>query len=351
MWVKGEILHSLNAAHGGVSDALTRAGQPRLFDRLTWFKLLWLHNPIGARPLIARSWAQGARCWLFLAEQGKGDAISLANYYSLAFRPVWTGGDDGVARNALLVALARRLRHGSVGLATINMTPVPTRDGSDELLEHAFVAAGWHVYSETATYNWVLRLQGRDFKTYWAERPGEVRNTLNRKLKKSAVKTEIHTRIDDALWAEYEEIYADSWKPEEGSLAFLRALAMHEGKFGALRFGIARHEGRAIAAQLWTIEPGPDGPRAIIHKLAHREDAQELSPGTILTHAMFRQTIDEDKVTEIDFGTGDDGYKAQWMEDRYSLKRIVAHNPRRVKGIARSAKAKLRNLARRGAGD
>ena len=71
-----------------------------------------------------------------------------------------------------------------------------------------------------------------------------------------------------AAWADYEAVYAASWKPEEGSPAFLRALAEQEGAAGTLRLGIARRGGRPVAAQLWTVESGV----ATIHKLAYVED-------------------------------------------------------------------------------
>ena len=39
--------------------------------------------------------------------------------------------------------------------------------------------------------------------------------------------------------------------------------------------------------------------------------------------------IDQDRVDLIDYGTGDNGYKTDWMERRIPLIRIDAFNPRR----------------------
>ena len=81
--------------------------------------------------------------------------------------------------------------------------------------------------------------------------------------------------------------------PQEGSPAFLRALAEQEGAAGTLRLGIAYDAGgRAVAAQFWLVEDGV----ATIHKLAHREDARAGSPGSLLSQAMFRAAIDDDRV-------------------------------------------------------
>jgi len=64
---------------------------------------------------------------------------------------------------------------------------------------------------------------GRSFAEYWESRPGPLRTTLKRKAKK--VETEVLTHFDPAVWAEYEAIYAASWKPAEDQPAMLRAFA------------------------------------------------------------------------------------------------------------------------------
>jgi len=343
MWVKGQIAYSLNDASGGLSNVLTRAAQPHLFDRITWYKLLWTHNRLGARPIIARAWGEGARSWLFLAQQNVHSATSLANYYTLAFRLVFTGNPDAVMRRALMVAIARRLRRLPLRLARVTLTPVPTDDGSAAELAAAFRAAGWWVFQSFVTANWTVNVAGKSFDAYWSERPGALRSTLARKLKKSLLTTEVHTRFDDALWEHYETIYAESWKPEEGSTAFLRALAEQEAEAGGLRFGLAWLDGVAVAAQLWTIEPG----RAIIHKLAYRASAADHSPGTLLTAAMFQYVIDTDKVDVIDYGTGDDAYKADWMDTRSEMERIECFNPRSLRGFAKGLKTWAVRLVRR----
>jgi CelD/BcsL family acetyltransferase involved in cellulose biosynthesis len=85
---------------------------------------------------------------------------------------------------------------------------------------------------------------------------------------------------------------------------------------------------------------------ALIHKLAHRESAAETSPGTVLSAAMFRHVIDVDNVDIIDFGTGNDHYKADWMDGNTPLMQIMAHNPLTPAGLAGAAKAGLSRLVR-----
>ena len=340
MWIKGQIIHRLDDATGGVKDLLTRAAQPNLFDRLRWFELLWAHNNIGVRPTIARTWGGGARCWLFLAQQSASRATALANYYTLSFRPIYTGEPDANTRKALLIAIARRLR-GQLG--QITLSPIPAADGTADEFCSAFKRAGWIVFRAFSTVNWTVDVAGKRFADYWAERPGALRSTYARKLKKTGISTEVHRTLNDELWAEYDSIYAESWKPDEGSLAFVHAMATEEAEAGCLRLGIARIDGVAVAAQLWTLQPD----RAIIHKLAYRESAAEHSPGTILTAAMFRHVIDEDRVPLIDYGTGDDAYKADWMDTRQTMEQIDCLNPRYPRALWAASKMWLARLARR----
>ena len=208
----------------------------------------------------------------------------------------------------------------------------------------AFADAGWQAVAAVSSANWVAHVDGQDFATYWARRPSRLRNTVRRKLRDAGLEILILDRFDAAAWAEYEAVYAASWKPEEGAPGFVRAMAEQEGAAGTLRLGIARREGAPVAAQLWTVENGT----AIIHKLAYASAEQARSPGTVLSEAMFRHVIGQDRPALIDFGTGDDGYKADWMDEKRPLYRIDLYNRHSLRGwvgIARDRLAGLRHRA------
>lgn len=333
MWVKGEIFRNLDDARATARQALSRKRQRRLFDRLDWFERTWAHCPPGTRPLIVRARAEGSDCWLFLAESALGKAVALASWYTLAYRPVFTGKPDEATQRALLTASARRL---AKPLASITLSPMPEDDAA--LVAAAFRRAGWIAFVREATVSWTVDVAGKSFADYWGERPGELRSTVKRKRGKGGVETRTFDRFDADAWAAYEDIYADSWKPEEGAPAFLRDMAEVEGAAGTLRLGLATIDDRPVAAQLWTVENGT----AIIHKLAHRSDAGEFSPGSILTADMFARVIDVDRVATVDFGTGDDGYKADWMDRRAPLMRVSLFNPRRPAGLLDALAARLR---------
>lgn len=281
-----------------VLQALAGPQAPAPFDRAEWFALL---AGTGLVPLIAIASDAGASAALALTGSG-GRIAPLRNWYSFTWRELAPPGPEG---DRLLAAIARQLK--SRGWR-VTLEPVPGEDGSAERLACAFRAAGWKVVVEPCDINHVLPVSGRSFAEYWESRPGPLRTTLKRKAKK--VRCEILTRFDAGAWAEYEAIYAASWKPAEDQPAMLRAFAEAEGAAGRLRLGIARADGLAVAAQCWTVENSI----AYIHKLAHLESHRSLSAGTTLSAALFAHVIDIDKVALVDFGTGDQPYKADWME-------------------------------------
>lgn len=118
----------------------------------------------------------------------------------------------------------------------------------------------------------------------------------------------------------------------------LRAFVEAEGAAGRLRLGVARAEGIAVAAQCWSVENSV----AYIHKLAHLESHRQLSAGTTLSARLFSHVIDTDRVNLVDFGTGDQIYKADWMEAVRPRFRVDCLNPARLRSLAPLAKRMLR---------
>lgn len=327
MTVNIACFEDLEAVAEDAAGALDRARRASLYDRLDWFRLLQSHVPPAGRLAVWRARDGDKAAWLFLAVAGQ-KATAYAAWYSLRF--------NGIGESDVMTPLAAAIRRS--GIAALELAPIE----DPEPLAAAFRAAGWRVTLTEKTGNWRVATEGGDFAAYWAKRPGQLRSTVRRKAKAAGLEVEIFDRFDEGAWAAYEEVYRASWKPEEGSFPFLRALAEQEGAAGTLRLGVARKHGKPLAVQLWLVENG----EATIHKLAYREDAKELSPGTILGEAMFRRAIDEDRVKVIDYGTGDDAYKRDWMDERRPLWRLQAFNPGTLRGLAGTARAlagRLRN--------
>jgi hypothetical protein len=295
------------------------------FDRIEWWRMLEKH--CGHFPLITVARQGKDRAVLPLLRKSR-DIVALANWYSFRFAPLVTPGADAPT---LLAAMAADL---AAEAPRITLAPLPNENGETDLLEQAFRKAGWTVFRSECDVNHVLPVGGRSFADYMAERPGPLRTTLKRKGSKVTVQLE--REFNPASWAAYEAVYAQSWKPEEGSPAFLRAFTEAEGAAGRLRLGLAFAAGEPVAAQFWTVENGT----AFIHKLAHTEASKPLSPGTTLSAALFEEVIDRDHVDLVDFGTGNDPYKRDWMElvrPRYQLEMYRPKWPGNWPRIVRAA--------------
>ena len=338
MPVRVELFDDLDAVARDAGGALDRRAQPSLFDRLDWFRLTLAHCPPPGRLLVARARSdRGSAAWLFLTVD-RGRARMLASWYSLA-PGIPCERPDPALTPLCLAAIARRLAdHGAIH--RIDLAPLAR--GSREMAD-ALAGNGWITRRDIATWNWSVAVEPGDWDAYWDARPATLRNILRRKARAAGLDIAVAEHFDPVAWDDYEAAYRASWKPAEGSPAFLRELAMMESAAGTLRLGIARREGQAVAAQFWLVEDGI----ATIHKLAHVAAADRLSPGTILSAAMFRHVIERDRVRRIDFGAGDDRYKADWMDERRPLHALTAWNRRTARGLVGVAAARTAMLVRR----
>jgi hypothetical protein len=321
--VKGEYHDNFLTAQAAAAGALDRDRQASLFDRLDWLETLHRIALRDKTPLLVSAQDDDAALWLPLMEQSSGHYASLANWYNFHWRPIFDAAADEVTKLALLREAALTVQKRA---RRLTLAPLPDEDHSATLITNAFRQAGWAVFSEQCDENHVLDVKGRSFDAYWESRPSRLKNTVKRKGKSGVVTIRIEREYQPDSWADYERVYARSWKPHEGSPEFLRQLAERESIAGALRIGLAYIDGIPVAAQFWTVENGA----ALIHKLAHDERHMQASPGTLLSAALFQHVIDVDHVDLIDFGTGNDAYKAEWMEaarPRYRLELFWPNHP------------------------
>ena len=316
-------------ADGVLAGLLSAPGATAPFDRLEWWRAL--EAECAVIPFIAVA-KEGDHRAVLPMHRVQRRLEALANWYSFRAAPIVSSGADPAA---LLTALASDL----IGEAPrIVLSPLADEAGETTAIAAAFRDAGWWVFRSVCDTNHFLQVDGRSYAEYLAARPGPLRTALKRKANKVTISIETH--YNRQSWQAYEAVYANSWKPGEGSPSFLRRFAAEEGAAGRLRLGIAWCDGEPVAAQFWTVE----GVTAFIHKLAHTQQSRQLSPGTTLSAALFEHVIDRDKVTLVDFGTGDDAYKRDWMEQnrpRYRLDMLRPGWPGNWPAIARNAARRL----------
>lgn len=327
---------------------LARGGTGGFFSSAAWYGTLIAHAlPPGAMPRFVLCRAAGAPAALVPMQKGAGRALqSLTGPYTCLYAPHLPAAPDRDALRGAGVALGRFCR--AAALARIEALPAEW-PGLDAFAG-GLAASGLAVRRYAHFGNWHERVGGRSFGAYLAGRPGALRETVRRRLRRRDRDTSLNLSVirgGDALEpdiAAFEAVYARSWKQAEPfprlNAAVMRAAAVQ----GTLRLGVLRRDGRPIAAQYWVVEHG----HATVLKLAHDEAARALSPGTLLTAAMIERLLDEERAEEIDFGRGDDPYKRLWTGARRQRVGLMLADPLSAPGLAalgRHALGRVRRAA------
>lgn len=187
--------------------------------------------------------------------------------------------------------------------------------------------------------NWYLEVKQRSFDEYFSDLSSRVRNTVTRKTKQfnrlDNARVEIvigKEGVEKGIQA-FESVYASSWKEEEAYPEFISGLIKLASEQGALRLGIAYLNDIAVAAQLWIVADNS----AYIYKLAYDEKYKKLSIGSILTVTLMRHVIDIDKVDYVDYLSGDDTYKKEWMSHRRERWGLMVFNRQTWRGCLQMA--------------
>ncbi len=134
--------------------------------------------------------------------------------------------------------------------------------------------------------------------------------------------------------AAYKQVYARSWKQPEPYPDFMPGLIRLAAGRGWLRLGVAYKGTIPLAAQVWVVSYG----KASIFKLAYDENFKSVSAGSLLTAELMRHVLDVDRVHEVDYLTGDDSYKSDWMKHRRERWGLKVFNPRSLDGLLQATR-------------
>jgi hypothetical protein len=253
---------------------------------------------------------------------------SLTTPYTCRYQPLC---DPSADLTAPFVAFVRYCR----GWPTVRFDAVDSDASWLVPLANGAARAGLAVRRFDHFGNWHEPVGGLGWAGYLDGRPGQLRETIRRRLgraRRAGGRFDI-VRGGEALEpgiAAYEAVYARSWKPREPFPRFNATLMRAAAAMGTLRLGLYWLGDHPVAAQIWIIQAG----QGTVLKLAHDEAAKAESPGTVLTALMLQHLLDEEQVTEIDFGRGDDPYKQLWAGQRRQRIGIVLANPRHPRGLA-----------------
>ncbi|MGD9773048.1 GNAT family N-acetyltransferase [Diaphorobacter sp.] len=327
-----------------------------VFQTEVWFANLLAHGLV-RRPIwqgdLAVSSRSGDLVHLpLMQESANGPLCAVSNYYSGIYGPV---GSERAIENigpADWLAAAqglRRLPHASV----LRLQPL---DADSTWL------AGWQTGLRDAGYwtsrffcfgNWHQPVSDKGFEDYWQQRPSALQHTVERARKRlsRAGDWRIDIQADEspglqACLAAYLAVYAQSWKQAEPCPHFMPALMHMAAQRGWLRLGVLWLGQQPLAAQVWLVCDG----KASIYKLAYVKGHEKLSAGSVLTAALMQHVMDVDRVREVDYLSGDDAYKRDWMALRRERVGLLAFDPRRVSGLLAASRHFAGRLLRAPAG-
>jgi Acetyltransferase (GNAT) domain len=282
------------------------------------------NRPLGA--LVLRCQRQNGR--LFSPKKLEG----LSNYYTSYFGPVLSRDCRDISEVSRSLASALWSDRGLWNV--LNLRPLDQTSPVYTFLIESFKKAGMVVQTYFCFGNWYLKVGRQSYAEYFKSLPTVLRKNIpymTRKLERThRVRTEIVTSgegLKKAL-ADYERIYLASWRDPEPYPDFIRGLARTAMVQGWLRLGLTYLDDEPAAAQLWIVHAGV----ASIYKVCYEERFSKLSVGTILTAHLMQHVIDTDRVREVDYLTGDDAYKKDWMSHRRERWGIIAFNPYSLQG-------------------
>jgi hypothetical protein len=338
--------------HLGKQDVgLAPCATSEIFYTTEWFENL---AACGLAPEVARQ----TRCRLLVATTGSNGQVvclpllhgrnleGLSNYYSSLFGPILWESSLGLTNThdlrygqTLWDSVGRFIRQDRATWPVVSFSPMDAKTSIFDQLLEGLKNAGYWADTFFCFGNWYLDVAGRPFSDYFLTLPAPLRNSIARGKRRltSAGPWEIQIQqaFDGALEpaiADFVEVYSSSWKGPEPNTRFVPNLARMAAAQGWLRLGVLRHEKRAIAAQLWFVKNG----KASIFKLAYVNGVERFSAGSVLTSAIMEHVLDVDKVHEVDYLTGDDAYKRDWMSHRRERLGIVAFNPTTMVGLSKA---------------
>lgn len=316
-----------------VSNQWTGAGAADVFHTQAWFRHLQAHG-LAVTPhvrLLQQDTTAGPVSFHLLASPETGGLFGLANYYSGLFGPV-ASAEALAAWDAAGAAMT--LRQGA-GSAVLDMHPLDAQAPWLAAWEEGLRRSGYWTDRYFCFGNWYQPVELGRFDDYWAARPSALRNTVARARKRLDrqgdwrldIVTGEQPELEAAIGA-YVSVYNRSWKTPEPNPAFIPGLIRLAAQQGWLRLGLVYVAGEPVAAQLWLVAGG----KANIFKLAYVQGFEKLSAGSVLSAELMRHVIDVDGVKEVDFLSGDDPYKADWMSHRRERIGLVAFDQRHWRG-------------------
>tara|TARA_R110002073_G_scaffold56029_6_gene143059 strand:+ start:1221 stop:2294 length:1074 start_codon:yes stop_codon:yes gene_type:complete len=261
----------------------------------------------------------------------------LANYYTTRYEPLHAINNDNILKEIITIT-AQRISQQSWDY--IDLYPLNPKAPIYSHIVNAFQQLHRYAHPYFIYGNWFLLTNKQTFEEYFATRPSILKNTITRRLAKlkkyNTVEFRTCTNLAETEFAlrNFQKIYARSWKKIEPYPEFIPGIVKAAAKKSWLRVGLLSINHEVVAVQIWFSLHQT----AYIYKLCHDSKFNNYSPGSLLTAYLMEYVINVDKVTKIDFLSGDDTYKKDWMSHREECWGLQITNPRRISGFILTCK-------------
>jgi len=191
---------------------------------------------------------------------------------------------------------------------------LPEEDGTVRVLEEATREFGYRSRTYKCFQDSYVNGIDCSGEEYLNRLPKKMRNELKRRKKRLSELGDVRIEIgtDAAAFDRHMEVYYSvrdrSWKSPEADREFLYEARRMAAAKGWLRCGFLFLNEVPIAAQIRVVS------EEIVYfmEAVHDEAFKKFAPGHILRAELIKHFIDDDGVTEIDQGRGDESYKNDW---------------------------------------
>lgn len=337
------------------ADVIAQTSYPaqrNFFRSFDWFSVIYetvLAQTYEPRVFVVRDRGGAVVAALFCKVEARARTLSsMTCFYTVEYGPSICRNSSSVTEvlRALVKCVeAERPRWHCIDLRYLQLDCRVTAELKEALSRCRFSVQEFFQYE-----NWTHSDSASDFASYFATRPSQLRNTINRKAKQCQrshrIEYQFYSDSDDRLEsgiADYVKVYNRSWKQQEPFKHFTPQLLRCCARLGILQLGVLHLDDQPVAAQIWLAMAG----RSVIYKLAYDESFKRFSVGSMLSYTMFERAYEQGFSKQISYGIGSESYKRDWMTHVREIGGLQALNRRTTRGLIHAAVRSLAGAIRR----
>ena len=341
--IRVQIHTSLDNLPAPVLDFFAAAGAGNFCFSLPWFRtILRTAGPRGDEPRLYVAERGGVPVAALAVRERKAAGRLKAHMllgpshglYALIYAPLLAGEGGMAGLRAIVAAIVR----AAPAFDVLRFDCLDRRSAEFAALAAAFRRHGLLVRSFRNFDNAYEDVAGLTVEDYLARRSprtryfiGRHRRRLERSGRGRFALCQGGASLKAAL-VDYAIVDLLSWKAQEAYPDCVAELFDVAAAAGTLRLGLYYIDGEPAATQVWFVSAG----RATLWRMHYARKFAALSVGNVLTLAMIRHLLHEDRVAELDFGAGEEAFKSKWLGGRRERAGLIVTNPWTSKGALAS---------------